>query len=178
LGNCSRHLTLKALSLYHSTDRFAEPPAPAVLKSRIQALVDMLKVNTSIHTIRLPYPYCNEHELFRGAVIPYLETNRFRPCVRAIQKTRPIDYRAKVLGRALLPTRTNANRFWMLLSGNAEVAFPSTTATITPAANHPTPATAASTSNAATGAATFVATGAPAESAAAPASGQNRKARP
>jgi hypothetical protein len=83
-----------------------------------------------------------------------------------------------VLGRALLSTRTNANRFWMLLSGNAEVAFPSTTATITPAANHPTPATAASTSIAATVAAAFVATGAPVESAAASASGQKRKARP
>jgi hypothetical protein len=29
------------------------------------------------------------------------------------------------LGRALLSARTDANWFWMLLSGNAEVAFPS-----------------------------------------------------
>jgi hypothetical protein len=35
----------------------------------------------------------------------------------------------------------------MLLSGNAEVAFPSTAATTTLAANRPTPATAAATSN-------------------------------
>jgi hypothetical protein len=39
----------------------------------------------------------------------------------------------------------------MLLSGNAEVAFPSTTATTTPAANLPTPAP--STANVAAGAA-------------------------
>jgi hypothetical protein len=48
--------------------------------------------------------------------------------VRAITETRPIAFRAKVLGRALLAARTDANRFWMLLSGNAEVAFPPTTA--------------------------------------------------
>jgi hypothetical protein len=99
-----------------------------LLKSRIQALSDMMKVNMSIHTIRLHAPD-SQHELFRRSVIPYLKTNRFRPRVRAIQKTRPITYRAKVLGRALLSARTDANSFWMLLSGNPEVAFPSTTAT-------------------------------------------------
>jgi hypothetical protein len=70
----------------------------------------------------------------------YLVTNRFRPRVLAIQKTRPIAYRAKVLGRALLAARTDANSFWMLLSGNAEVVFSSPTVTTTPAANLPTPA--------------------------------------
>jgi hypothetical protein len=54
-----------------------------------------------------------------------------------------------VLGRALLAGRTAANSFWMLLSGNAEVAFSSTTASTTVAANLATPATAAATSNAA-----------------------------
>jgi hypothetical protein len=29
-------------------------------------------------------------------------------------------YRVKVLGRALLAVRTDPNRFWMLLSGNAD----------------------------------------------------------
>jgi hypothetical protein len=74
-----------------------------------------------------------------------LETNRFRPRVRAIQKTRPIPYRAKVLGRAFLSARTDANSLWMLLSGNAEVTFPSTTVTIATASNfpNPTPTTAA-----------------------------------
>jgi hypothetical protein len=54
-----------------------------------------------------------------------------------------MTYRVKVLGRALLSVRTDANKFWMLLSGNAEVAVPSTTASL------PTPATVATaTSNA------------------------------
>jgi hypothetical protein len=85
------------------------------------------------------------------SVIPYLETNRVRPRVRAIQKARPIAYRAKVLGRALVAARTDTNRFWILLSGNTDVAFPLTMiATTTPAASLPTPATAAATSSNAT----------------------------
>jgi hypothetical protein len=122
--------------------------------SRMQALVDMLKVNISIHAIRFPNCYYyREHELFRSPIIPYLETNRLRPRVRAIQKTRPIEYCAKVLGRALLAIRTDANSLWMLLSGNAEVAFLSTTAMISPATNLPTPATAVATSAGASAAA-------------------------
>jgi hypothetical protein len=89
----------------------------------------MIKVNTSIHTLRVNSCY-SEHEMFPESVIPFLVTNRFRPRVLAIQKARPIVYRAKVLGRALLATRTNANKFWMLLSGNPEVAFMSRTMTI------------------------------------------------
>jgi hypothetical protein len=89
----------------------------------------------------------SEHELFRQSVLPYLETNRFRLHVSAIQKTVPIPYRVKVLGRALLAVRSDPNRFWMLISGNAEVAFPSTTATTTPAASLPTTAIATTTSN-------------------------------
>jgi hypothetical protein len=142
------HPTLQVLHL-QSMQTFGE--TPVVLKPRIQALVDMLKVNMSLHTIH-SHGRHSEHELFRGSVIHYLETNRLRPRLLAIQKTRPITYRAKVLGRALLAVRTDPNRFWMLLSGNPEVAFPSTTA------NLPTPATADATSNAATATATVTAT--------------------
>jgi hypothetical protein len=63
------------------------------------------------------------HELFQVSVISYLKTDRFRPRLLAIQKTRPITYRAGVLGRAFLAARTDANPFWIPLSGNAEVAF-------------------------------------------------------
>jgi hypothetical protein len=125
--------------------------APAVVKSRIQALLDMMKGNMSIHTIHLRYHY-SERELFRASVIPYLETNRLRPRVRAIQKTRPIPYRAMLLGRALLAVRTDPNRFWMLLSGNADVAFQSLATML--ATDLPTPTTAVATSNAAAVAAT------------------------
>jgi hypothetical protein len=108
-----------------------------VVKSRIQVLLDMLKVNMSIHTILFYHDLYTEHELFRGSVVPS------RPRVRAIQNTRPIAYRAKLLGRAHLAERTDPNRLWMLLSGHPEVTFPSTTAKATPAANLPTTAAAA-----------------------------------
>jgi hypothetical protein len=155
------HPTLEVLFLLESNQLVQAPLAPAVITSRIQAVVDMLKINTSIHTMHLRDHY-KEHELFRQSVIPYLETNRLRPRLVAIQQTRPIPYRAKVLGRALLAARTDANSFWMLLSGNAEVAFPSTTGTTTPAANLPTPTAA---SNVASAAST-------------PSAGEKRKARP
>jgi hypothetical protein len=65
-----------------------------------------------------------------------------------------------VLGRALLAVRTDPNRFWMLLSENSEVAFPSTTATTTAAASLPTPANAGATENVAPVVATASATAA------------------
>jgi hypothetical protein len=135
------HPTLGVMYLRQTFTHPMDTSYPAV--PRIQAILDMLRVNITIHTIHMD-TYYSEHELFRGSVVPYLETNRFRPRLLAIQRTRPIPYRAKVLGRALLSARTNPNHFWMLLSGNAEVAlFPSTTATTTPAVNLPTPFTVA-----------------------------------
>ncbi len=113
----------------------------------MQALVNMMNRNTTINTGHVDVCY-RVHELYSESVIPYLETNRFRPRVLAIQQTRPtaIAYRAKVLGRALLAARTDTNGFWMLLSGNAEVvAFATTTATTTLAENLPTSTTAATT---------------------------------
>jgi hypothetical protein len=135
------HTTLEVLNLC-SEDNIAT--ARAAITSRIQALLEMMKLNLSIHTIHLSDLYSYD-ELFRETVIPYLETNRLRPRLLAIQKTRPIAYRAKVLGRALLAVRTDPNRLWMLLSGNAEVSFPSRRTTIAVAANIPTPATVTST---------------------------------
>jgi hypothetical protein len=134
------HPTLEVLDLC-----WEPPQVPDVITSRTQALVDMIKVNTSIHTLRVNVCY-SEHEIYRESVVPYLETNRLRSRLLAIQKTRPIAYRAKLLGRALLATRTDPNRFWMLLSGNAEVAFPSRTTTIAEAASLPMPASTTATS--------------------------------
>jgi hypothetical protein len=93
--------------------RFLLPLAPAHLKVRIQSLVDMMKVNTSILTIYVDGQYF-EDELFQRLVIPYIDSNWFRLRVRAIQNTRPIAYRAKVLGQALLAARTDPNSLWML----------------------------------------------------------------
>jgi hypothetical protein len=151
------HPTLEVLHL--GTENSDPSTVTAVTLSRIQALLDMMKMNMSIHTIHLHGHYL-DHEFFRGSVIPYLETNRLRPRVRAIQKTRPIPYRAAVLGRALLAARSDANTFWMLLSGNAEVVSPSRTTTIAAAASFPTSTTAAAITSIAAGtaAASFMST--------------------
>jgi hypothetical protein len=142
---CTSLETHSTLEVLHLPATFAAgTTVPAVITSRVQGLLDMLKVNTSIHTIYLDSRY-REHAIFRELVNPYLKTNRFRPRLLAIQKIHQIPYRAKVLGRALISARTNPNRFWMLLSGNADVAFPSTT---TPAANLSTLVTAAVTATA------------------------------
>jgi hypothetical protein len=72
------HPTLQALNLLGSG-----MIRQTVLKARVQALVDMMKVNISIHTIHLHACY-SQHKLFRESVIPDLETNRFRPRLLAI----------------------------------------------------------------------------------------------
>jgi hypothetical protein len=167
------HPTLEVLDL--STILNYAAMTPAVMTSWTQALLDMMKMNMSIHTMYLPDQY-SEHELFRRSVIPYLEANRFRLHVRAIQKKRPIMYRVKVLGRALVALRTDPNRFWMLLSGNAELAFPSTTATTAPAMSLPTPTNAAATSDTATATVTFSISAV--DIIASPTTCQKRKARP
>jgi hypothetical protein len=116
------HPTLEVLDL-QSMQSGVYALAVAVLKYRIQALLEMMKTNMSIRTLRVDRSLTNNN-VYRESVIPYLETNQLRPRVRAIQKTGPIPYRVKVLGQALLAVRTDPNHFWMLLSGNAEVALP------------------------------------------------------
>jgi hypothetical protein len=170
------HPTLHVLNLWSIHTSTGAPLDPVVLKTRIQALLgNMMKVNKSIHTIRLSERcYLREPELFPRSVIPYLETNRFRPRVHDIQKTCPIAYRYKVLGRALQAVRADPNRFWMLLSGNAEVGFPSTTATTTTLAA--VAATAATRAASTTGAS--AAAPAPAAHVATPTTCHKHKARP
>jgi hypothetical protein len=86
------HPTLEVLDL--RVTKFDATAARAVLNSRIQAL----KMSVSMHTIYLNLRY-SRHELLLQSVIPYLETNRLRPRLLALQKARPITYRAQVLGR-------------------------------------------------------------------------------
>jgi hypothetical protein len=170
------HPTLEVLDL---RSREAVSAPSEVLESRIRALVDMMKGNMSIQTIPLDYQYCRTNrrqKLVVESVFPYLETNQLRPRVLAIQKTLPQAYRSKVLGGALLAVRSDPNRFWMLLSGNAEVAIPSTTVTTTAAASLPMPANVAAAGNVAPVVATASTTAA--SSFVAPTAGQKRKTCP
>jgi hypothetical protein len=146
-GHLKAHPTLEILDIEQLPDSTCAPLAPAVVMSWIQVLVDMLKVNTVLYSINVPDHDFIDYELFQSSARPYLETNWLRPRLLAIQRTLPIAYRGQVLGRALLSSRTDPNRFWMLLSGNAELAFLSRTTAIVTAANLPTPVTATTTEN-------------------------------
>jgi hypothetical protein len=157
------HPTLEVLNLRGGFRVTSMARALLFLTSQIEKVVDMMKVNMTTHTLSLDSRY-SEHELFRGTIVPYLETNRLETRIRAIQITRPIAYRAKVLGRALLAARTDANSFWMLLKGNDEVTFPPTTATTAAAVSLSiTPATDADVSTADATAALAAATPTPAQ---------------
>jgi hypothetical protein len=78
------HPTLEVLDL--CPGRINPSTVPSVTRSQVQALLDMMKMNMSIHTIHLHLRY-SDHA--RESVIPYLETNRLRSRVRAIQKNTP-----------------------------------------------------------------------------------------
>jgi hypothetical protein len=71
---------------------------------------DMLKVNMSMHTIRLHHCY-SKHELFQRSVIPYLERNRVSP--RHPTNT-PNDRIVLAVLDEHLSARTDVNHFWML----------------------------------------------------------------
>jgi hypothetical protein len=128
------HPTLQVLCLRSSLLR-------SLLKSRIQVLLDMMKENMSIHTITIVASISSSEGWSFGILRRIVSARAFVLSKRLAQLCTVL----RLLGQALFAARTDPNRFWMLLSGNPEVAFPSTTATTPPPGNLPTPATAAST---------------------------------
>jgi hypothetical protein len=176
------HATLQVLNL-GEIHRLGETLTPAVPRSRIQPLVDMMKVNMSIHTIHLD-SLASTCRYTQYIWIPLLTGNTSFTERRSSRISSGSGYsrmpsrklaQLHTVPRALLAVRSNRNRFWMLLSGNAEIAFPSKTTTIAIAANlPPAPATVGASANAATVVAKAVATVTPAVNVATPSSGQKR----
>jgi hypothetical protein len=89
-------------------------------------LADMMKANTVLHTIDLSL-HESDHEIYTESILPYLETNRYRPRVFAIQKA-DFQIRRALLGRALQTelVQNDSNLRWMLLSGNPDIVVQST----------------------------------------------------
>jgi hypothetical protein len=81
----------------------------------------MVQHNTVLHTINLS-EYERDEKIYTELILPYLETNRYRPRVLAIKKA-DIQIRRPLLGRALQTksVRNDSNILWMFLSGNADV---------------------------------------------------------
>jgi hypothetical protein len=72
-NSLNTHPTLQVFSLREKV-AFATM-LPSVLKSRIEVLLDMIKVNTSIRRISLDYRFASL-ELYPGTIMPYLVTNQ------------------------------------------------------------------------------------------------------
>jgi hypothetical protein len=79
----------------------------------------MMQQNTVLQTIHLSEDERDE-QIYTEEIHPYLETNRYRPRVLAVKKTKDRPFREKVLGRGLYSVRRNPNLVWMLLSENVD----------------------------------------------------------
>jgi hypothetical protein len=91
---------------------------------RTHAIVDALRVNTVLHTIRLCRNNC-DLEILHNMVRPHLLVNMYRPraaAIATIAEERGI-WQRKILGRALASVSSNPcpDPIWMIVSGNANV---------------------------------------------------------
>jgi hypothetical protein len=110
------HDTLTSLNLHNGTWR----NLPDDRKThRTRLLADMVQHNTVLHTINLSERERDE-QIYTGLILPYLETNLYRPRVLAVKQTKERPFREKMLGRALASVKTNANLVWTFLSENVD----------------------------------------------------------
>jgi hypothetical protein len=72
------------------------------------------------HTIKLSEDE-RDDEIYTEDILPYLETNLYRPRVVVVKKTIARPFPEKVLGRALHCVKSNPNLVWMFLSENVDV---------------------------------------------------------
>jgi hypothetical protein len=110
------HPALTSLDLRNS-DGTRMPDEQKALRTRL--LADMMEHNTILQTVHLSEEECDQ-QIYTEAILPYLETNRYRPRVHAIKKTKDRPFREKVLGRAVYSVNWNPNLLWMLLSENVD----------------------------------------------------------
>jgi hypothetical protein len=118
------HPTLTSLNLIYISPRTQTGGSIALsTEQRAQRSVraDMMKRNTSLHTIRLCADE-RDKQIYAARVHPYLEINRYRPRVLALTKA-GIPLRRPFLGLALQTrsVRNKSNLLWMFLSRNPDV---------------------------------------------------------
>jgi hypothetical protein len=106
------HPTLTSLDLSNTRPRSPVGVTIDEQKTRrTRVLVEMMQQNTVLHTIHLSERERDE-QIYTEEIHPYLETNRYRPRVLAVNE--------QVLGRAVYSVRSNPNLVWMLLSENVD----------------------------------------------------------
>jgi hypothetical protein len=112
------HPILTSLNLTYTRPRVLNDEERA---QRTRVLADMVQGNTSLHTIEQSAGEYDQ-QIYAEMILPYLDTNRYRPRVLAITKA-DIPLRRPFLGLALQTrsVRKNSNFLWMFLSRNPDV---------------------------------------------------------
>jgi hypothetical protein len=111
------HPTLTKLDLSHTGSGNGLTDDQKTHRTRM--LADMVQRNIVLHTIKLSEGERDE-QIYTGSILPYLETNLYRPRVLAVKQTTERPFREKVLGRALYCVKSNPNLVWMFLSENVD----------------------------------------------------------
>jgi hypothetical protein len=86
---------------------------------RIQCLVEMLNVNTTMKNITLHQDQRDEN-LWQNEIEPRLEINKFRPRIVAVEKAQG-TLRAPLFGRALHAVNDNDTFLYMMITGNVDL---------------------------------------------------------
>jgi hypothetical protein len=113
------HPTLTTLNLLSEASDLSDEQKA----HRTRAVAEMMKENTVLHTIHFNRGERN-HQIYAESILPYLESNLYRPRVLGIKKA-DIALRRPLLGRALQmeSVRNDSNLLWMFLSGNPDAVF-------------------------------------------------------
>jgi hypothetical protein len=116
----STHPCIKFLYVSYRSIIYRGPPplAAASKTTRMNAVIQMLHLNTVVHSIRLPDEFHNE-EVYHNSILPRLEMNRncFEVQRQAVKRADP-SIRPQLLGRALHAVRYNPNLVFQFLSEN------------------------------------------------------------
>jgi hypothetical protein len=110
------HPRIKCL---HISSYYYLPCIAAKLKTTmLNAILQMLHLNTVLHTIYLP-PTFTDEEVYQNSILPRLEMNRscFEVQRQAMKRADP-SIRPQLLGRALHKVRYNPNLFFRFLLEN------------------------------------------------------------
>jgi hypothetical protein len=86
--------------------------------ARMNAIVQMLQINTVVHTIELPDAFSDE-EVYQNSILPRLEMNRslFEVQRQAVKRA-DSSIRPQLLGRALHVVKCNSDLVFRFLSEN------------------------------------------------------------
>jgi hypothetical protein len=113
----STHPRIRHLSI-RNADRSVFTYSAEVKSTMLNAILQMLHLNTVVHTIEVPDCFNND-EVYRNSILPRLEMNRscFEVQRQAVKRADP-SIRPQLLGRALHVVRYNPELVFLFLSEN------------------------------------------------------------